>query len=127
MLKDSFYTISEITSETTSFIAILQLREDHPLYQGHFPGQPVVPGVCMMQIVKELAAMATTKALALQTADTMKFLQQIDPRHTPVLRAELSYWILEDDSESMSIRVSAIFLKETSPCFKFNGVFRSAE
>jgi len=123
MLKDSFYTIPEMTSGAFSLTASLQLREDHPLYQGHFPGQPVVPGVCMMQMVKELAAIATKKALVLQTADTMKFLQQIDPRFTPVLRAELSYRTLDDDT----FRVSAIFLKETSPCFKFNGVFRSAE
>jgi 3-hydroxyacyl-[acyl-carrier-protein] dehydratase len=127
MLKDSFYTISEITSqitsETTSLTATLQLREDHPLYQGHFPDQPVVPGVCMLQMVKELAAMAIQKMLVLQTADTMKFLQQIDPRITPVLQAELSYRILNDET----FRVSAIFLKDITPCFKFNGVFRSAE
>ena len=123
MLKETFYTIPEITNQAFSLTATLQLREDHPLYQGHFPGQPVVPGVCMLQMVKELAAIATKKALILQSADTMKFLQQIDPRHTPVLQAELSYRILDDDS----IRISAIFLKETSPCFKFNGVFRSAE
>jgi len=123
MLKDSFYTISEIKSEPASVSASLQLRQDHPLYQGHFPGQPVVPGVCMLQMVKELAAMMTKKVLVLQRADTMKFLQQIDPRNSPVLRAELSYNILDDES----FRVSAIFLKEMTPCFKFNGTFRSAE
>ena len=123
MLKDSFYTIPEITNEAFSLKTVLQLREDHPLYQGHFPGQPVVPGVCMMQMVKELASIATKKALVLQTADTMKFLQQIDPRQTPVLRAEVSYKILDDET----FRVSATFLKETTPCFKFNGIFRSAE
>ena len=123
MLKDSFYTISEITNDSFSLTASLQLREDHPLYQGHFPGQPVVPGVCMLQIVKELAAMATKKVLVLQRADTMKFLQQTDPRQTSVLRAELSY----NNPDNGSIRVTAAFLKETSPCFTFNGVFRSAE
>ncbi len=122
MLKDSFYTISEITTEAFSLIASLRLREDHPIYQGHFPGQPVVPGVCLLQMVKELAAMATKKTLILQKADTMKFLQQIDPRFTPVLRAELSCSILEDGS----IRVTAVFLKEMTPCVKFNGVFRTA-
>lgn len=123
MLKDSFYTIPEITNEAFSLKAVLQLREDHPLYQGHFPGQPVVPGVCMLQMVKELAAMATKKTLILQTADTMKFLQQIDPRQTPLLRAELNYTITDEGT----VKVSAVFLKETTPCFKFNGIFRSAE
>ncbi|HEY4288583.1 MAG TPA: hypothetical protein VGN00_15870 [Puia sp.] len=123
MLKDSFYTIPEITNEGQSLKASLHLREDHPLYQGHFPGQPVVPGVCMLQMVKELAAMATKKTLILQKADTMKFLLQINPHLTPVLQAELSCSMLDDGC----FRVSAIFLKETAPCFKFNGLFRSAE
>ncbi len=123
MLKDSFYTISEITTEAFSLTASLQLREDDPLYQGHFPGQPVVPGVCLLQMVKELAAIATKRTLFLQKADTIKFLQQTDPRLSPVLRAELSYNVPDDGS----IRVSAVFLQETTPCFKFSGVFRSAE
>jgi 3-hydroxyacyl-[acyl-carrier-protein] dehydratase len=123
MLKDSFYTIAEITNEAFSLKASLQLREDHPLYNGHFPGQPVVPGVCMMQMVKELAELATKKGLRLQRADNMKFLEAVDPRQTRLLRAELNYAITDDGT----IKVSAIFLKETTPCFKFNGVFRSAE
>ena len=123
MLKDSFYTIPEITNEAFSLKAVLQLREDHPLYQGHFPGQPVVPGVCMMQIVKELTQLATNQRLRLQKADNMKFLQAIDPRQTPLLRAELNYTITDEGT----VKVSAVFLKETTSCFKFNGVFRSAE
>ncbi len=123
MLKDNFYTILEMTSGESSLKASLQLRADHPLYQGHFPGQPIVPGVCMMQMVKELTGLATKKTLLLQKADNIKFLQQIDPRYTPVLQAELNFKTLDDNS----IKVSVIFLKETTPCFRFYGSFRSAE
>jgi 3-hydroxyacyl-[acyl-carrier-protein] dehydratase len=123
MLKDSFYTISEITSGASSLTASLQLHQAHPLYQGHFPGQPVVPGVCMMQMVKELTQLATNQRLRLQRADSMKFLQVVDPRQTGVLRAELNYTIADDGT----IKVSAIFLKETTSFFKFKGMFRSAE
>jgi 3-hydroxyacyl-[acyl-carrier-protein] dehydratase len=74
-------------------------------------------------MIKELTELATKKSLRLQRADNMKFLQAVDPRQTRLLRAELNYTITDDGI----IKVSAIFLKETAPCFKFNGTFRSAE
>ncbi|MDO6429980.1 3-hydroxyacyl-ACP dehydratase [Flavitalea sp. BT771] len=123
MLKDSFYTILEMTSEASSLKASLQLHEDHQIYQGHFPGQPVVPGVCLMEMVKELTALAMKKTLELQKADNIKFLQPIDPHDTPILQAEISYRF----PDVGVIRVSGIFLKDTTPCFKFSGIFRSVE
>lgn len=123
MLKDSFYTILEMTSGESSLKASLQLHPDHPLYQGHFPGQPVVPGVCLMAMVKELTGLAIKSTLQLQIANNIKFLQPIDPRDTPTLQAEINYQRPGD----ASIKVSAVFLKDTTPCFKFSGTFRSEE
>lgn len=123
MLKDSFYTILEMTSGEFSFTASLGLHADHPLYQGHFPGQPVVPGVCWMEITKELTGLAIQRTLQLQVANNIKFLQQIDPHDTPTLQAEGNYQIAGDGT----IKVSVVFLKEATPCFKFSGVFRSTE
>ena len=33
----------------------LQLHPEHEIYQAHFPGNPITPGVCQVQIVAELA------------------------------------------------------------------------
>jgi 3-hydroxyacyl-[acyl-carrier-protein] dehydratase len=123
MLKDTFYTILEMTSGELSLKASLQLHGDHLLYQGHFPGQPVVPGVCLMEMVKELTGLAIKKTMQLQKADNIKFLQPIDPRDTPILQAEINYKSPDDGA----IRVSAVFLKDKTPCFKFSGTFRSVE
>ena len=29
----------------------LELNPEHPVYEGHFPGNPVVPGVCQVQMI----------------------------------------------------------------------------
>lgn len=31
----------------------VRLDAAHPVYAGHFPGNPVLPGVCTLQIVRE--------------------------------------------------------------------------
>ena len=34
--------------------AIVRLLPESPVYQGHFPGYPITPGVCLVQIALEL-------------------------------------------------------------------------
>ncbi|MDP3701860.1 MAG: 3-hydroxyacyl-ACP dehydratase [Hylemonella sp.] len=33
----------------------LQVPQDHPSYAGHFPGQPIVPGVMLLDLVLQAA------------------------------------------------------------------------
>ncbi|MGN1248330.1 MAG: hypothetical protein ACI4UO_07050 [Paludibacteraceae bacterium] len=44
---------SDITSEEGMFR--VALNADCEVYQGHFPGEPVCPGVCNIQMIKECA------------------------------------------------------------------------
>ena len=54
MLLDNFYTIlSSEQPDETSGTVLLELNPDHAIYQGHFPAHPVVPGVCLLQLIKE--------------------------------------------------------------------------
>ena len=63
-----FYTLqSSEKEENGRFIAKITLNKDHDIFNGHFPGNPVTPGVCMMQIVKELTEEFTGKQLFLKS------------------------------------------------------------
>ena len=56
MLLENFYKIIHIKEREDGKQAIeIELNPGHMLYQGHFPGQPVVPGVCTLQMIKESA------------------------------------------------------------------------
>lgn len=66
---------------------IVTINADHPIFQGHFPEQPVLPGVCMVQIAMVIAGAMYGKDLRVKNARTIKFLAPVDPRSTP----ELSY------------------------------------
>ena len=86
MLKDGFYKVLSkgITGET-SFMSTILIDKDHDIFKGHFPEIPIVPGVCMMAVIKELLTEHLEKPLILQSASILKFLSLINPlQHTQV-------------------------------------------
>ena len=54
MLLNDFFTINDKVSSETEIWAELYINATHKIFEGHFPNQPVVPGVCMMQMIKEI-------------------------------------------------------------------------
>lgn len=80
MLKDHFYRILEKTSlSETSFKVKILLNKESDIFKGHFPELPVVPGVCMMAIVKEQLQDHLNRTLVLLNTANMKFLSLINP------------------------------------------------
>ncbi|MDR2237662.1 MAG: 3-hydroxyacyl-ACP dehydratase [Chryseobacterium sp.] len=97
-LLTDFYTLtSHEKGENGNFTAHISLHKDHDIFKGHFPGNPVTPGVCMMQIVKELTEEFTGSQLFLKTASNVKFMAIINPYETPDLKLQLD--IAEDDTD----------------------------
>lgn len=70
------------TRESEVSVAI---NAEHDIFRGHFPDQPVLPGVCMVQIAVEIAGAMEGKTLRVANARNMKFLAPVDPRRTPEL------------------------------------------
>jgi len=120
MLLNDFFTIISLSGEAPSFKALLALNPRHRIFEGHFPGQPVVPGVCLMQMVKEVTELALNNGpLRLTRADQMKFILPIDPRKTGELEMKLDC----DRKEDGGVKVNASVSNDGKSCFKFNGVF----
>jgi 3-hydroxyacyl-[acyl-carrier-protein] dehydratase len=59
--------------------AILRINWGHPIFEGHFPGRPVVPGACLLQGMKELLSMAIGEDVRLTRANQLKFISVIVP------------------------------------------------
>lgn len=87
MLLENFYKIIHIKEREDGKQAIeIELNPGHVLYQGHFPGQPVVPGVCTLQIIKESAEQIASQPLQYVQIASSKFLSAINPLETPLLQ-----------------------------------------
>ena len=119
MLAGDFYIIDSFQNEDNHVSVVLELDAAHEIFAGHFPQQPVVPGVCMMQIIKEITEQAVDYPLNLVRADEMKFLAIIDPLKNTTIRAELKY---TEDNDG-KVFVTASLLKDELIHFKFKGSF----
>src|SRR6188508_616692 len=74
-----FYSIDNWIVAGNALSCSLSFNAAHPIFNGHFPGNPIVPGVCTMQILNDLMERAIGQKLCLSTALNIKFLQLITP------------------------------------------------
>lgn len=120
MLADNFYHIISYIQEENRLKATLKLNRKSPVFEGHFPGMPIVPGVCSIQMIHELAEKATSKKLMFTSADNLKFLGVINPEETPEIEVELTF----NTVEKGKINVTATIVSGDNIFLKFKGQFR---
>jgi len=119
MLKDTLYKILLSDHGDGIITATLELDIDNVIFAGHFPAQPVLPGACMLQMVKDVLESTLDKSLMLKQARQIKFLELIDPRINSILELTINYMNADDNT----INVSATLNAKTAICFKFTGNF----
>lgn len=67
----------------------LSFDPTHPIYKAHFPGNPITPGVCLMQIVGDLSSEIVGRKLQMVGARNVKFLSVLNPVATPLATCKL--------------------------------------
>ena len=55
------------------------LNPDHLIYKAHFPGQPVTPGVCILQMIQEILSEQEGMSLFIRKIKNVKFTNMILP------------------------------------------------
>lgn len=106
-LRDSLYTIvSEFKGDGRHDFNI-KLDPEHFIYKAHFPGEPITPGVCIMQIAKELLEVAVSEDLTLSCVKNIKFLRIISPNEVTEICYSLAKISREDDQIKVQVTVTA--------------------
>lgn len=90
LLKDKFYHIESVKKENGHAKYSISLPADCNVYQGHFPGNPVCPGVCEIETVKELTAELVGCKLAVANIKRCRFTSVATPKACPVMEVEIS-------------------------------------
>ena len=123
MLLKDFYTLAELDkSDQENLKAIIDLNKDHEIYKGHFPGNPVVPGVCLTQLIKEVMETSENKELSLVYADNIKFMSVVNPEVNSRLQIDLK---VKYDNEQNLIKVNSVTHYNDQVFYKFKGNFRA--
>lgn len=58
---------------------LLRMNSEHPVYQGHFPGNPITPGVLTMQMVRECASRRIGRDLCYTAVKNCRFAAMVRP------------------------------------------------
>jgi 3-hydroxyacyl-[acyl-carrier-protein] dehydratase len=120
MLKDSLYIIKQTDKGSNSVDVIVELNAEHEIFKGHFPSQPVLPGACMLQMIKEILEISFDIKFQLSKADDIKFLQMIQPSNNTVLLFSIQY----DLTENSALNITAKIFKDDVACCKMKALFR---
>ncbi|NDP28436.1 MAG: 3-hydroxyacyl-ACP dehydratase [Flavobacterium sp.] len=121
LLKDFYKVISFEKTAENNYLALILINEKHEVFKGHFPGNPIMPGVCMMQIIKELTEQIAGSSLFMQSLSNVKFMALINPFITPELRLELDISTTDTDlvkvknltyfNDTLALKLSSVYRK----------------
>lgn len=90
MLTGELFIISELLAKNENeYVVVFKCNAGHPIFKGHFPSQPVLPGVCMTQFVRESLSSVLKKELRLFQAKFIKFVNVVDPEKEKNLFLEI--------------------------------------
>jgi 3-hydroxyacyl-[acyl-carrier-protein] dehydratase len=117
MLQNDLFTFNDFISADNSIQASVEINWSHPIFEGHFPGMPIFPGVCMMQMVKEAVENYLGKPVKLTKAADLKFLVMVQPQNT-IVQLELKVNVIDS-----AINADARLLDSANVFFKFKGTF----
>ena len=82
-LINDFYHIIATEESGEASVYKVKLNAAHDIYRVHFPGNPVTPGVCLVQMATEILEQKFDKRFVLSTAVNIKFKRLVAPTDEP--------------------------------------------
>lgn len=122
MLLNSLYTYKRIFHEDKSNKLSVQIRlnPSHEIFKGHFPGNPILPGVCIVQIMKEILESQSENKLILNFTSSIKYLSFIKPDVNRMINIDLEL----KEIINGTILCSALLYCESVVFCRFKGEFK---
>ena len=76
---DNLFIIQSIENTNTGFTAKLRCNPAHPVYQAHFPGNPITPGACLLKTAGGVLQQKLGRPLYLKASKNIKYLNLLIP------------------------------------------------
>lgn len=116
MLLNKLYTIQSSSSSESTISCEVLLNSSYPIFEGHFPDIPIVPGVVFLQMVKEIFENHLQMTLFLEEAKSLKFLDFVNPKEIDKLEIKITY----EPMETSNFKVQASITSDRTTHFKMN-------
>jgi len=80
-MQDELFQITDCFADEKQgqSVARVLLNAGHRVFDGHFPGNPILPGVCTLQIIRSVLDQVMQGECRLEKASVIKFLGFVNP------------------------------------------------
>ncbi len=109
-LRNNLYTVTQRNTEGLTGCYTLELQPACVIYQAHFPGEPITPGVCIVQTAQELledmlqcAGLPHTTKLAM--VKNVKFLSVLSPADNTTVVYQMKKVEMSEDNTELKAQV----------------------
>ncbi len=68
---------------------LVRLNSEHAVFRAHFPGEPILPGACIVQMVQDLYETWSHRQAEIAQVSNLKFLTVITPAEVTELEVML--------------------------------------
>ena len=117
ILLDNLYTIVSTPEESTEAVRFqIRLNADSVIFKAHFPGEPIMPGACIVQMVQELFSVWTKREVEIAKIVNLKFLSVIKPDE----ELDLDIAIKIKKEEDQQVHINADIVKDETTYTKMS-------
>lgn len=104
-LANDLYRIIETHVDEGACECDIELNANCDIYRGHFPDNPITPGVVMMGIARELMEELLGLKLRLSEVPSVKYTSVLSPLEFPEVKYNISYNI---DGKNVKSKVTIL-------------------
>lgn len=120
MPLNDFYSYTITESSSNNLLISIIIDPSHEVYKGHFPQQPVTPGVILVEMVRKILSTHTGKDLFFSAAKELKFMSPVLPEQHTQIDLSLGYEAIEE-----GYKVACVFKSDDTVFTKLKGTFRA--
>lgn len=111
LLRNNLYTVTHKEVDGLKGHFVLALNPSCFIYQAHFPGEPITPGVCIVQMGKELLEdlleekLQKKVGLEISKVKNVKFLSVISPNESTAITYQMKKVEMSEDGSEMKAQM----------------------
>ena len=108
MFEDDLYKVisRDIDNKTATFN--IEINKEHHIFDGHFPDNAVMPGVCSLMIIRNLASEIIEKAMHYSQISDCKFVSAILPKECNLIEVRVSLIELDNDEYKINSTIHCL-------------------
>ena len=119
-MLSNVFEIDTITHTDNTLNATVKLNGTDTVFKGHFPNNPITPGVLQINCVRAILEQHLGCSLQFKTMSRCKFLAILKPETTPLLNIEI---VLKKTDNTYTCKT--VGCTATQKFFSFNAVFEA--